>query len=240
MTILSRPKLVHTRRSDLGEIYRTGNVVVKQHCMNRSDYDKEFNFLSQFNHDKIISPLRSYTKANKFCVEYKYYQEGDLHHWMGVREPKEVRDSFYRVATQVAECVEIVHDSGMVHLDIKPENFLVEGESITLIDFETAEMFPEPDPRTLINGFWKRGTTSYMAPEILQSGDYGPMSDIYSLGCLFYLITCYRFPDRAEFDSSVVAKTYPEFESCITAMLQPNHNYRPDIKEVLSSLRSRV
>ena len=238
--ILSQSSLIYRRRADLGEIYRNGNVVVKQHCMDRDDYDKEFNILTQFNHDNIISPLRSYTKENKFCVEYKYYKEGDLHHWMGIRTPREVKDSFYRIAIQAAECLENVHDSGMMHLDIKPENFLVEGESITLIDFETAELFHEPDSRTLVHGFGKKGTTSYMAPEMMHGGSYSPLSDVYSLGCMFYLILCYRFPDRAEFNSNAVAKAYPEFENCLTAMLQPNHNYRPDIKDVLCILRSRV
>ena len=240
ITILSRSSLLYKRRSDIGEIYRNGDIVVKQHCMKRNDYDKEFNMLSQLNHDNIISPLRSYIEGDKFCVEYKYYKEGDLHQWMGIRTPDKVRASFYQLATQAAECVEYVHDSGMMHLDIKPENFLVEGESITLIDFETAELFHEPDSRTLVHGFGKKGTTSYMAPEMMHGGSYSPLSDVYSLGCMFYLILCYRFPDRAEFNSNAVAKAYPEFENCLTAMLQPNHNYRPDIKDVLCILRSRV
>ncbi len=232
-----RSTTLHVRRSDFGIIYRSGDRVIKQHCMKRDGYDKEYNVLSRIRHGNIISPLRSYVSDNKFCVEYRYYEEGDLHQWMSSRTPTEVRPSFYRIAEQAARSLECVHKAGMVHLDVKPENYLVDGTSIVLIDFETAEEVHETDPYTLSYVYKKKGTDSYMAPEMMKNAEYSPRSDIYSLGIMFYLILCYRFPDRVELDSSVIARSYPEFEKCLVAMLQPNHRYRPDIHEVLEQIR---
>ncbi len=236
-TALTRTIRLHKRRADLGNIYMKGGVVIKQHCMERDDYAKEFNILSAISHANIISPQKNYIENNKFCVEYKYYSEGDLHSWIHSKHPQEAKDSFYWVAEQTATSIGHLHDLNMVHLDIKPENFLMEGNSITLIDFETVEQFSGSNPYSLVHGFSKKGTSKYMAPEMMQNCDYSKMTDIYSLGRMFYLMICYRLPDRTEPDLSTVMKAYPEFADCLSNMLQPNHTFRPEIKDVINIIR---
>ena len=236
--LLSRTVTLHNRRADMGKIYKKGSVIVKQHCIKQTDYTKEYDLLSNISHDNIIFPQKSYIKDKKFCVEYKYYNEGDLYNWIVSRDPKEVRDSFYWIAEQTANSLKHVHDLGLVHLDVKPENYLLSGKLITLIDFETTESFYESNPHSLATGFVKKGTYKYMAPEMIQNCDYSPLSDVYSLGLLYYLVICYRLPDRVEPDIRPVSRAYPEFADCLTQMLQQNHIYRPQIKEVLDIIKS--
>lgn len=84
------------------------------------------------------------------------------------------------------------HSTGMVHLDIKPENILVQGEVFfegekpyfQLIDFDFA--------RKIGNTIsWRRvlGTPLYIAPEMVQHEDEFVLTDkldVFSLGLIFW------------------------------------------------------
>jgi serine/threonine protein kinase len=97
--------------------------------------------------------------------------------------------SLRRVATigaQLASALGAVHDAGVVHCDVKPENVIVDhaGE-VRLVDFGVARLAGlGPVACDLISG-----TPSYMSPEQWE-GHATSASDVYSLGCvLFELVT---------------------------------------------------
>ncbi|MBI2898347.1 MAG: protein kinase [Deltaproteobacteria bacterium] len=78
------------------------------------------------------------------------------------------------------------HARGVVHRDLKPGNVLLGGSSfaVKLSDFGLAHALGEESPdRHEARAY---GTPSYMAPEQLAGRfrDYGPWTDLYSLGCL--------------------------------------------------------
>lgn len=235
--LISRTVTLHNRRGDIGKIYKKGDIVVKQHCIKNKDCTKEYDLLSNISHNNIISPEKSYIEDKKFCVEYKYYNEGDLYNWIDSRNPKDVRDSFYWIADQTAQSLKYIHDLGIVHLDVKPENYVLNGKILTLIDFETAQHFDENNPHSLANGFVRKGTFKYMAPEMRQNCQYSPLSDVYSLGLLYYILICYRLPEREKPDMRPVLRAYPEFASCLSEMLQENHTYRPQINDVIDVIK---
>src|SRR4051812_26729458 len=89
------------------------------------------------------------------------------------------------------------HARGVVHRDLKPNNFLVfkggDGDGtgapvLKLADFGLAQAFElqsREDSTEMICG-----TPSYMAPEQLRGHwrDYGPWTDLYALGCLAWTL----------------------------------------------------
>ncbi|KAK0308756.1 hypothetical protein LTR01_004634 [Friedmanniomyces endolithicus] len=80
------------------------------------------------------------------------------------------------------------HGRDIVHYDVKPANILVKAEGerlqIYLADFGMAKDFSEHS--TGMTGRDNvRGTPIYRAPEVKPHAYYGPMSDIFSLGCVF-------------------------------------------------------
>ena len=49
------------------------------------------------------------------------------------------QDRAIRIAIEVLEALEYIHDNGVVHRDLKPENIMVDGnDNIKLIDFGIA------------------------------------------------------------------------------------------------------
>ncbi|CAK68984.1 unnamed protein product (macronuclear) [Paramecium tetraurelia] len=80
-----------------------------------------------------------------------------------------------------------LHNIGIMHRDIKLDNIMLlrknDPNSIRIMDFGYS---------TLINdemfSYQRCGTPGYIAPEILNMGQYNQLCDIYSLGCVFHAL----------------------------------------------------
>lgn len=108
----------------------------------------------------------------------------------------------------LTHCVKALHTAGLLHLDIKPDNFMIPCDSnrkdntraISLFDTNTLyDVSAGGAPRTA-------GTPGFRAPE-LRVGNASPCSDIYSIGAvLFYaLVITDEIPDGRYQD-----KYYPD------------------------------
>ena len=75
---------------------------------------------------------------------------------------------------QLCEIIEYLHKEGILYLDIKPENLMISGDKLALIDFGGA-MKKEGDQRVLF------GTDGYAAPE-QYLGRSSEQSDVYGIG----------------------------------------------------------
>jgi serine/threonine-protein kinase TTK/MPS1 len=99
---------------------------------------------------------------------------------------------------EMLECVQAVHDYGIVHSDLKPANFLVVQGRLKIIDFGIANAIQ--DNTVNVHRENQIGTPNYMSPEALvdcnavngrrdlkgQLLKIGKPSDVWSLGCILY------------------------------------------------------
>ncbi|XP_076820878.1 dual specificity protein kinase Ttk-like [Clavelina lepadiformis] len=99
--------------------------------------------------------------------------------------------------------VKTIHEQGVIHLDLKPANFLLVKGNLKLIDFGIANSI-QSDATSVIKDT-QFGTLNYMAPEAIldMSGGYqskapkfkiSPRSDVWSLGCILYSMMFGRTP----------------------------------------------
>ncbi len=90
------------------------------------------------------------------------------------------------VGQDICRALAAVHQEGLIHRDIKPQNVMRErGGRIVLMDFGLGHDL-RADPKSMEVG----GTPLYMAPEVFAGRDASVASDIYSVGVLmFYLVT---------------------------------------------------
>jgi Nif-specific regulatory protein len=90
-------------------------------------------------------------------------------------------DCLYDVIIQIASGLHHIHHLGIVHLDLKPSNILVEecGKA-KIMDFGLAIESRQVLDRQI------RGTLQYMAPEVLKQDRVDARADLYALGMTLY------------------------------------------------------
>eukprot|EP01103_Thecamoeba_quadrilineata_P011737 TRINITY_DN2862_c0_g1_i2.p1 TRINITY_DN2862_c0_g1~~TRINITY_DN2862_c0_g1_i2.p1 ORF type:complete len:255 (+),score=71.95 TRINITY_DN2862_c0_g1_i2:2-766(+) len=93
----------------------------------------------------------------------------------------EPRARFY--VAEITLGLEYLHKNGVLYRDLKPENILLTDDGhVCMTDFGIAKegIFQNERTSTLC------GTPEYLAPEILESKEYGASVDWWSLGILTY------------------------------------------------------
>ena len=112
----------------------------------------------------------------------EYLPRGDLKARIqrGVSE----REALHFV-TQVAAALQVVHEAGLVHRDLKPPNVMLrENDAVALIDFGLARSLEGSSASTQTGVLL--GSPYYMSPEQALGEPLDARSDFYSLGVIFY------------------------------------------------------
>ena len=128
--------------------------------------------------DHVITPERLKAEGYGIVFSQEYAERGSLMDYLthnGVLAETVAR----RIAVNLLEAMHTVHEHGIVHNDLKPDNILFSSEGeVRLIDFGIAFDMDKSD-RDLTPGV-PVGTPGYMAPE-LQRGEFPSReSDIFS------------------------------------------------------------
>ena len=102
-----------------------------------------------------------------------------------------------RLGGQIAEGLKAAHDRGLIHRDIKPGNIWVEPVKegrAKILDFGLARSVAGDVHLTQSGAIV--GTPAYMAPEQAQSNPVDHRCDLFSLGCVLYLMSTGELPFR--------------------------------------------
>lgn len=116
----------------------------------------------------------------------------------------------FRIVKDVLSALEYCHQQGIYHLDVKPQNILVDFSECKspnhnyickLCDFGCSAKIEE----LLLNKPKQcRGTIRYMAPEILKNYYITASADIYSLGITMWQLKTSQYPYKHIHSNDVV------------------------------------
>ena len=108
------------------------------------------------------------------------------------------------ITIEVVKALEVAHQHGIVHRDVKPGNvFLVGGVlegpdlQVKLLDLGIAKVHydvPDDEMPETRESQGAPGTPEYMAPEQITGGSKGPSVDLYAVGILMYRLLTGALP----------------------------------------------
>ena len=141
--------------------------------------------------DPLVVQIYDYgVHAGFEYLAMEYLLRGDLKARMqaGLKEGEALR-----YVEQIACALRVVHNSGLLHRDLKPPNVMLrENDDVALIDFGLARALDGSTPSTRTGVL--RGSPYYMSPEQAQGEILDVRSDFYSLGIMFYEMLTGRKP----------------------------------------------
>ena len=122
---------------------------------------------------------------------------------------------------QLLQALEYLQTMGICHRDINPNNIIIEGEKLTLIDFNVAKKFGEPGGNRLMM-MTNTGTPKYQAPEMLQGHQchYDERIDTWSAGSVLYYMLAgehaFNQEDQKDIENAITLGLFaenPEFHA---------------------------
>ncbi|HEX7191712.1 MAG TPA: protein kinase [Thermoanaerobaculia bacterium] len=132
------------------------------------------------------------------------------------------------IMRQVSRGLEVAHEQGIIHRDIKPQNVLIDHKGeVKLMDFGIARMAEAHEGMTQAGLIV--GTPHYMSPEQVQGKQLDPRSDVYSMGVMLYELVAGRRP----FESSSLTGV---LTAHITEKPRPPIEVRPETGREINAI----
>ena len=162
---------------------------------------REVDIFTNLDHPNIVKFFEVYQDEQFFHIAMEFCSGGELLEKLS-REEMFSEAETKRIMFQALSAVKHLHEKGIVHRDLKLENFLFENEkpdaAIKLIDFGLAKRY---DPvrknlRTVV------GTPYYVSPELL-TGNYNEKCDEWSLGVMMFIMLTGEPPFNGEDDAEI-------------------------------------
>lgn len=140
--------------------------------------------LAKFEHPNIVRVYRFFEANGTAYIVMEYCQGGCLTDRVNKNQPMDI-STLKNIIAPIVEGLQQVHEHGILHRDIKPDNIVFKKDgSPVLIDFGAARQAMGDKSRKLTTII----TPGYAPLEQYTSdGSIGPWSDIYSLAAVSYL-----------------------------------------------------
>jgi len=141
------------------------------------------------------------------------------------------------IVEQAAEGLYYMHTKGYIHLDIKPDNFLVSREGETkLIDFTIAEKKKSGISKLFHRPKVAKGTRSYMAPEQIRKKVCDERTDVYSFGCVLYELCTGKPPYTGDTPNDLLNK---HLNASIPSPIVFNDNVTTEFADIVKSMMAK-
>ncbi|KAG0791525.1 hypothetical protein G6F16_003454 [Rhizopus arrhizus] len=126
---------------------------------------------------------------------------------------------------QLVNAVYHLHQRGIIHGDIKPENILLTNhQTVRLIDFGNASRISDMTAKITT------GSPAFMAPELLKKVLHSPTSsDIWALGVTLYCLAYGHLP----FEKSSFIQLYQDI---LTKPVPHSQTINPQLKDLINQL----
>ena len=153
----------------------------------RERFFRESQIAASLDHPHIVPIYAAGEAEGRLYLAMRYVEGDDLRRLIAREAPLDP-DRALRLIEQVGDALDVAHERGLVHRDVKPANVLIAGRSgrehCYLTDFgltkQTSSISGLTGTGELV------GTIEYVSPEQIRGETVDARADVYSLGCVLY------------------------------------------------------
>lgn len=206
---------------------RAVKIVPKDKIKDMKTFQQEISILQELDHPHVLKLYEYFEDQSNIYLVTEICRGGELFDAI-VTAGSFSEEKSARFMKQILQSLSYCHNQGVAHRDLKPENCLFEtkdSSDIKIIDFGFSQVTRNENTDMKARGLQKQktmdrlhdrvGTVDYMAPEVLK-GDYGLDCDVWSAGCILYVMLCGQYPFVGDDDNQTmkkIAKAKVKFDS---------------------------
>ncbi len=151
--------------------------------------------------------------------------------------PDSLAFMLHKIVEQAAEGLYYMHTRGWIHLDVKPDNFLVSRDGETkLIDFTITEKKKTGLSKMFHRVSLAKGTRSYMAPEQIRRKVCDERTDIYSFGCVCFEMATGKPPFTGDTPNDLLNR---HLTASIPSAIAHNKNISKDFADLIKRMMAK-
>lgn len=187
----ARSRILQVRDPGDGKIYTLKHVLRESQEDDRfiEQAENEYAISRQFTHPFLrksyeLKKMRKWFTLTQMYLLMEYFDS----HTLKQEHPSEMM-RIIEVFTKLAEGLDVLHQMGYIHADIKPKNILLDNDGgLKIIDFGQSCPIGHRKERV-------QGTPDYMAPEQVSRGIIDQRTDLFNVGAsLYWSLTGQNYP----------------------------------------------
>jgi serine/threonine protein kinase len=195
--------------------------------INVEAFQREARLMASVHHPNVVTIHDCGQIDGRYYIVMEYVSGPPLRSLLKPGQPWPIAQAA-AIINSIGQALSYIHDQGILHLDLKPENVLcVQGGSVKITDFGLA--LRRVDAWTLSDLGVVQGTIDYCSPEQRYGLPIDQRSDLFSLATLAYELLTGTMPGRVYIPVTQRNSTLP---TAIDAVLQrglardPDERYR--------------
>lgn len=175
-------------------------IINKRKVMGNIDgVTRELEVLRRLDHPRIVRLKGFYEDADSYYLVMEFVSGGDLMDFVAAHGSVG-EEAGSEITRQILEAVKYIHSMGISHRDLKPDNILIEQDDPVLVKITDFGLAKIQGNGTFMKTFC--GTLAYVAPEVIggkaseekEGNKYSSLVDMWSIGCLVYVILTGHLP----------------------------------------------
>lgn len=225
--------------------------VLLKNPKDRARFDKVFQAAREIKNEKIVRYGDVLEHEGLVCFTEEYFKSQSLRQL--IQEYQKDGRSFTlqeacQIVVQVLEAVQALHDAGIVHRSLKPENVLVASRAtgpnntriVRTVKISDAGLTDMLSPTIFAESYVNRGEQRYMAPELAGFEHAGVhASDIYSVGVMLYELLVGQTPRGTYLSPTQLREDLPDHvDDIVEIALDANPEGRyPTARDMINDIQ---
>ncbi|EPY19901.1 protein kinase [Strigomonas culicis] len=192
------------RHTPSGALF-VAKIIKKNTTTVQNDVRLEISILRRLRHKNIVQLIEILESKNNYYIILEPVMGGDLCDLITRLARPLPEQDVAALFIQLIAGVRVCHKNGVAHRDLKPENLLLSTNGVLKIsDFGLSRLHHESnyEAQTSEYAHTLTGTLAYLAPEVF-GGSYDAFrADIWSMGCILYVLLTHNFPFGSAVESN--------------------------------------